>query len=123
MFDELQIPLPRVIFQDRAQSLINALDDVDGAFSDVPHMLCQRYQNKCVLAWLQRESHGFGGTHRIDGQRVNAEGVNSALTDIYYPLVDAKVEDEFEERLWKLYDRQEPHWREFYRYLVESWIV
>jgi hypothetical protein len=31
---------------------------------------------------LQKEGHGFGGTYRIDGQRVNPEGVNNALTEI-----------------------------------------
>jgi hypothetical protein len=31
--------------------------------------------------------HGFGGTYRIDGQRVNSEDVNNALTEVCDPLV------------------------------------
>lgn len=108
MFDEFQIPLPRVIVHDRAQSLINALEEESSSFKGVPHLLCRWHQNKCVLAWLQKDGHGFGGTYRINGQRVNSEGVMSGM-EIYMALVNSKTEHEFDELLQKLHNRPEQH--------------
>jgi hypothetical protein len=67
-------------------------------------------------SWLWRHN-------RIDGQRVNSEGVNNALTEVYHPLVNSKTRDEFDEQLQQLYNSPEAHWRDFDRYLVGAWFV
>lgn len=124
MLKEHNIPLPRVIIYDRAQSLINALNDMPTRTSlrGVPYLLYYQYQNKCVLAQLQKDRHSFGGTYRINGQRINLEGVISVIKE-YLVIVQLKTKHKFDELLLKLRNKLEPHQRKFYRYLNSNQFI
>jgi hypothetical protein len=113
--------LPRVIVHDKAQSLVNARDDATS--KGVPHTLCHWHENRCVSAWLQKKGHGFGEIYPNDGQRVHPEGVNNAPTEVSYPSVESKTEDDFDEQLQTLYDSSRAHSCVFYRYLVDTWFI
>lgn len=122
MFNNFKILLPRIIVYDRAQSLINALNNPSSRFKGVPYLLCRQHQNKCVLAQLQKDSYSFKGTYRINGQRINVEGVTKAFK-VYLKLINAKTKDEFNKLLQKLYNYQDPYQRNFYYYLNATQFV